>query len=175
MLGSRDLSLISGFSALLIGLGFISAGLRPLTRSTELFFLISALFAILTLIVQKLGTVSLVGGVAGLVFFAIPGAPFPLHIATALISNAVVFDLYLKTTKGFNPFSLHHIALAAAAGSFVMAVATLVLLQILGTAIPLVVWVVAPPVDTLVGWGGARFGLVAARRIRASTGMIRTA
>lgn len=174
MLGSRDLSLISGFSALLIGLGFISAGLRPLTRSTELFFLISALFAILTLIVQKLGTVSLVGGVASLVFFAIPGAPFPLHIATALISNALVFDFYL-TTAGSKPVSPRHIALAAAAGSFVMAVATLALLQTLGTAIPLAVWFLAPPIDTLVGWVGARFGLVVARRIKASTEAMRTA
>lgn len=145
-----------------------------MTRSTELFFLISALFAILTLVVQKLGTVTLVGGVAGLVFFAIPGAPFPLHIATALISNALVFDFYLKTA-GFKPLSPRHIALAAAAGSFVMAVATLALLQILGTAIPLVVWVLAPPIDTLVGWVGARFGLVVARRIKASTEIIRTA
>lgn len=165
--------MISGFSALLIGLGFVSAGLRPLTRSTELFFLISAIFAILTLIVQKLGTVSLVGGVAGLVFFAIPGAPFPLHIATALISNALVFDFYLKTA-GSRPVSPRNIALAAAAGSFVMAVATLALLQILGAPIPLVVWVLFPPIDTLVGWVGARFGLVVARRIRSSTQFIRT-
>ena len=173
MLGSKDLTLISGFSALLIGLGFISAGLRPLTRSTELFFLISALFAILTLVVQKLGTVSLVGGVAGLVFFAIPGAPFPLHIATALISNSLVFDFYLKTSRS-NPVSPRHIALAAAAGSFVMAVATLALLQTLGTPIPLVVWILAPPIDTAIGWVGARFGLVVARRLRPSTGIIRT-
>jgi len=173
LLGSRDLSLISGFSALLIGVGFVSAGLRPLTRSTELFFLISALFAILTLIVQRLGTVTLVGGVAGVVFFAIPGAPFPLHIATALISNAIVFDLYLKTA-GAKSVSPRHIALAAAAGSFVMAVATLALLQTLGTAIPLAFWLLAPPIDTLVGWVGARFGLVVARRIKASSELMRT-
>ena len=172
MLGSRDLSLISGFSALLIGLGFISAGLRPLTRSTELFFLISALFAILTLVVQRLGTVTLVAGTAGLVFFLIPGAPFPLHIATALISNALVFELYMKT-RGFKPVSSRQIALAAATGSFVMAVATLTLLQTLGTPIPLAFWLLAPPVDTLVGWVGARFGLVVARRIKASTELVR--
>jgi hypothetical protein len=165
--------LISGFSALLIGLGFVSAGLRPLTRSTELFFLISALFAILTLLIQKLGTVSLVGGVTGLTFFAIPGAPFPLHIATALISNAVVFDFYLKTA-GSRPLSSRSIGLAAAVGSFVMAVATLLLLQTLGTTIPLAVWVVAPPIDTAVGWVGARFGLVVAGRIRSSAGITRT-
>ena len=172
MLGSRDLSLISGFSALLIGLGFVTAGLRPLTRSTELFFLISALFAILTFVVQKLGTVTLVAGVAGVVFFLIPGAPFPLHIVTALISNALVFEFYLRTA-GFKPVSSRHIALAASAGSFVMAVATLSVLQIVGIPVPLAFWLLAPPVDTLVGYVGARFGLVVARRIRASTETVR--
>ncbi len=173
MFRSRDLALVSGFAALLIGLGFASAGLRPLTRSTELFFLISALFAILALIVQKIGTVTLVGTVSGLVFVAIPGAPFPLHIATALISNAVIFDVYLLFTGGFATISTGRIAAAGAAGSIMMALATLAVLQVIGTPIPLFVWVIFPPIDTVIGWVGARFGLSVARRIRASAEIVR--
>ena len=169
MLRTRDLALVSAFAAVLVVYGYVSSPLRPFTRSTELFFLISVLFAVLAIIVHKSGVVSLVATVAGIVYLAIPGAPFPLHIAASLISNGLAFDLYLKAMGGLEPLSPRRIAAAGAVGSLVMAVVGLTVFQISGTNLTPIVWVLAIVIDTPVGWLGARFGLHVARRIESTT------
>lgn len=173
MFGSRDLALVSGFAALLLAYGYVSSiFLRSFTRSSDLFFLIAALFAILAVVVGRIGTASLLGTVTGLVFLGTP-APFPPHIAASLVSNGLVFDLYLGITNRTNPFLRRHIIVAAALGNFVMAVVGLATFQASGLVLPIQVWVLALVLDTLLGGFGALFGLKVAKRIRAPTTVAR--
>src|SRR3989454_8182721 len=49
----RDLALISGFAGILIADGYVSSLARAVTRTTDTFFLIAALFTVLALMTRK--------------------------------------------------------------------------------------------------------------------------
>ncbi len=168
MLRSRDLALVSGFTAILVSYGYVSSTLfRTVTRSTDLFFLIPTLFVIITLTEQRIGMASLVGTIAGIVYLAIPGAPLPIHIGAASISNGVAFDIYLRASGGITPNSRRRIVAAGALGNAVMAIVVLALFQVTGflTLSPSLAGG-AIILDTAVGAAGALFGLNITQRLR---------
>ena len=166
MFRSRDLALVSGFAAIYIGYGYASNVAFPRAlRSLDLFFLISAMFAILAVVVAKPGAATLLGTVTGLILFGSP-APAAQHIAASLIANGLFFDLYLRATSRSNPVSRTHIITAAAIGNLVMAIVGLLTFQASGLPIASEAWPIALIGDPLIGAAGALFGLSVVRRIQ---------
>lgn len=158
--------MVSGFAAIYIGYGYASSiFFRQFTRSADLFFLISAFFAILTVTVRKTGATTLFGVITGIIFFGTP-APAAQHIAASLAANGVVFDLYVKATNSLSSLSRTHILVAAALGNLAMAIVGLLALQASGLQLLSIVWAIAIITDPLVGVAGAFFGLRLAQRIR---------
>jgi len=178
MLTTRDVSIVAALTALYVVVGSVSSyTLRTVTRSADLFFLISALFAILVVVVGKPWTATLLGTTSGLIFllFLLTPIPFPPHVAAALVVNGLVFDGYLKVInrdKRTSP-SRSQIVLAASLGSLAMAAVVLALFEALGTILPLTIWVIALITDVLIGALGGFFGIIVARRLRPA-GVVRT-
>ncbi len=166
MFRSRDLILVSGFAAIYIGYGYVSSVFfRQFTRSADLFFLISAFFAIIAVIVRKSGATTLFGVITGLIFFGTP-APAAQHIAASLTANGLVFDIYVKATNSLISLSRTHIFVAAALGNLAMAIVGLLALQASGLELLPIVWAIAVISDPIVGVAGAFFGLRIAQRVR---------
>src|SRR5438093_1376629 len=87
----RDLALISGFAGILVADGYVSSLARAVTRTTDTFFLIAALFTVLALMTRKHWTSTLLALVTGLIFLATPGAPFPPDITMTTFSPSLSF------------------------------------------------------------------------------------
>lgn len=179
MFRSRDLALVSGFAAIYIGYGYVSSVFfRQFTLSVDLFFLLAAMFAILTLVIEKFGAALLLGTVTGLILLGSP-APVVQHIAASLIANGLVFDMSLKALGRILSSARTRIVASGALGNLAMAAIGLLTLQafglplsseIWGTKLALQVFVGIVLVrDTLVGAAGALFGLSVTRRIRTTT------
>jgi len=170
MFNSRDLVLVSSFSAILLAYGaFSGVYLTPVIHSIDLFFLIATLFTILALEIRQSWSATLLGTITGLIFFGTPGAPAPYHITAALVGNGLTFDLVLRLMiKRTMPPSRVQIVSAAAIGNFVMAIVGLSALQLTVT-ITALQWAVLVPVTVLLGVAGALFGLALERRIRFTT------
>ncbi len=159
------------FAGLYLGYGYVSSvTLRGVTRSADLFFLIACLFTILASVVQKPWASTLLATVTGLVFLGTPGT-LAIHITVALVTNGLVFDLYLRLTRsGIDHASRTDIVVAATLGNLVMAAITFATLQLVGLltlSLPLVVVFVI--VDGLLGVAGAIFGLGVVGRVRGIT------
>lgn len=165
---SRDLALISAFAGLYLGYGYVSSvTLRGVTRSGDLFFLIACLFAILASVVQRPWASTLLATVTGLIFLGTPGT-LSVHITVALVTNGLVFDLYLRLRRsGIDHVSRRDIVIAGTLGNLVMAAITFAALRILGLlSLPLLWVVVFVIVDGLLGVAGTLFGLGVVGRVR---------
>ncbi len=166
--------MIAAFGALYTVWGFASSiALQSVTFSADLFFLIAALFAVLTAIVQKSWSATLLGTIVGLVFLGTP-APNVVHITVSLIANGLVFDVYLRMVKlRYDPASRVHIIIAATLGNLVMAVIGLTAFQATGTSFSLLAWSLFVLGTGALGTLGAAFGLIVVKRVRVSPMSIR--
>jgi len=168
----RDLALISGFAGILVADGYVSSLARTVTRTTDTFFLIAALFTVLALMTRKHWTSTLLALVTGLIFLATPGAPFPPHITLSLIANGIVFDLallfMLSRSTGPEP-TRNQLAVAGTLGNMVMAITALAALTItVGVNIPLNIWPAIILADAFIGLIGVFFGYLVAKRLHVS-------
>ena len=168
----RDLALISGFAGILVADGYVSSLARPVTRTTDTFFLIAALFTVLALMTRKHWTSTLLALVTGLIFLATPGAPFPPHITLSLIANGIVFDLallaMLSRSTGPEP-TRNQLAVAGSLGNMVMAITALAALTTtVGVNIPLNIWPAIILGDAFIGLIGVFFGYLVAKRLHVS-------
>ncbi len=170
MYRTRDIALIAAFAGLYLAYGYVSSvTLRSFTRSTDLFFLIAALFTILAYEVRQPWSATFLGATTGIIFLGTP-APFAVHIAGSLVANGLVFDIYLRLmNRRTTPPSRFHVTSGAILGNLVMAIVGLSALQAVGTILPWYIWAGAIAADSLVGGLGALFGIAVVRRIRVST------
>ena len=158
----RDLALISGFAGILVADGYVSSLARAVTRTTDTFFLIAALFTVLALMTRKHWTSTLLA----------LGAPFPPHITLSLIANGIVFDLallaMLSRSTGPEP-TRNQLAVAGSLGNMVMAITALAALTTtVGVNIPLNIWPAIILGDAFIGLIGVFFGHLVAKRLHVS-------
>jgi hypothetical protein len=167
---SRYVALVAVLTALFTAYGYISSiEFRFVTRSLDLFFLLPAFFAILVSLTGKKWGGTILATIIGLIFLGTPsaGSNFSPHITASVIVNGLVFDLYLQHFGGslLDP-SKRSLVIAGTLGNLAMAPTGLLVLQVVGTASPVVIWVIALIGDTLVGAAGAFFGTIVVERVK---------
>jgi hypothetical protein len=161
---------VAVLTALFTAYGYISSiEFRFVTRSLDLFFLLPAFFAILVSLTGKKWGGTILATIIGLIFLGTPsaGSNFSPHITASVIVNGLVFDLYLQHFGGslLDP-SKRSLVIAGTLGNLAMAPTGLLVLQVVGTASPVVIWVIALIGDTLVGAAGAFFGTIVVERVK---------
>ena len=164
---SRYVALVAALTALYILYGYVSSlEFRTATRSLDLFFLLPAFFAILVSLTGRKWSATLLATINGLVFLGTP-APVPVHIAASLITNGLVFDLYLqRSSKSLLDPSRKDLIIAGTLGNLAMAPVGLLVLQAFGFPSSLLTWAIALIGDVAVGALGAAFGAVIVERVR---------
>lgn len=164
---SRYVALVAALTALYILYGYVSSvEFRTATRSLDLFFLLPAFFAILVSLTGRKWSATLLATINGLVFLG-TSAPVPVHIAASLITNGLVFDLYLqRSSKSLLDPSRKDLIIAGTLGNLAMAPVGLLILQAFGFPSSLVTWAIALIGDVAIGALGAAFGAVIVERVR---------
>jgi len=167
---SRNLALVAGLTGLYLVYGYASGVTFGHTiLELDLFFLISALFTIVSMI-GKRWSATLLGTVNGLILLGEPNAP--LAITLSLIPNGLVFDLALYTRDHtIDGLSRKRFVVAGTLGNLAMAVSGLVILQAIGffqgkgLDFILATSVIALVTNPLVGAIGAFFGTIVVKRV----------
>ena len=167
---SRDLALVAGLTGLYLVYGYASGVTFGHTiLELDLFFLISALFTIVSMI-GKRWSATLLGTVNGPILLGEPNAP--LAITLSLIPNGLVFDLALYTRDHtIDGLSRKRFVVAGTLGNLAMAVSGLVILQAIGffqgkgLDFILATSVIALVTNPLVGAIGAFFGTIVVKRV----------
>src|SRR2546425_6261566 len=167
---SRDLALVAGLTGLYLVYGYASGVTFGHTiLELDLFFLISALFTIVSMI-GKRWSATLLGTVNGLILLGEPNAP--LAITLSLIPNGLVFDLALYTrNETIHELSRKRFVIAGGLGNLAMAISGLVTLQTVGffqgkgIDFILATSVIALVTNPIVGAIGALFGTIVVKRV----------